>query len=389
MAIIPATPSTVASAVNTAIAGDVISLGPGTYPSLPRKSNITYVAQDAVEPGRAVKDARGHLGQGFGVRVTDYMGGSYSGCVFEGIYFDARELPASRGINWCLLTGPGYIAFYDCSFTDRPNDGGRRIGVTPLGGSAPFERLAVERCRFHRTGKWKDTHDHPLYLKRCRYVVVRDSIFHDAGWFPLHLYPDCDDSIFERLVIWGCGSAVAFSAENAGASPSAGITGGSERNSLAGSIIGAGHGRPGGQSGGGGYLIESYAPSGAPRPVGNVVSDCFLTRFGGTAQLVQPGISDRVALRNCVLTDADPGFTDPANGDFRLRSGAAALGYGPTWIQPQVVPSPEPEPDPEPNPHRISSALRAEVAERAREIAGNADRLVAEIAALLDGAEEV
>jgi len=422
MAIIPVTPATISTGINSAQAGDVIELGPGTYPSLPRRSGLAYRAQDAGEPGRAVKDVRGHLGQGFGVRVTDYMGGSYSGTTFEGIFFDAREQPSSRGINWALLTGTGDVGFIDCSFTDRPEDGGRRIGITPLGGSAPFDGLVIERCRFYRTGKFKDTHDHPLYLKRARNVRVVDSIFHDAGWFTLHLYPDCDDSRFERLVIWASGSAVAFSAENSGANPSAGITGASERNILSGSILGAGHGRPGGQSGGGGFLVESYAPSAGPRPVGNIVERCFLTRFGGTAQLVQPGISDRVALADVILSDADPGFSDLVNGDFRLRAGAAALGFGPSYIQPQGAPPPDPEPEPEPpapsNPHRISPALkdaisdmalrrmdqqtgRAEAlaqflerkghlrrAELTREIGGNAARYLTELADLLAGSED-
>jgi hypothetical protein len=421
----PATPSTIASVVSAAQAGDVILMGLGTYPSLPRKSGLTYRAFDHGEPGRAVKDTRGHLGQGFQVRVTDFLGGSYSGVTYEGIFWDTRE---RRGINGAVLSGRD-VGFLGCVAVDRPTDGSRRIMLTPLGPSTsqPFEGFVWSEGRVHLQGKWKDTHDHPFYLKHCLRPRITDSLIYDAGWFPLHLYPNCDEGDFSGLVIWGCGSAAAFSAENASANPSAGLTGASERNRLARSIIGAGHGRPGGQSGGGGYLIESYAPSGAPRPVGNVVEWCFLTRFGGTAQLVQPGIGDRVALVDCVTGDADPGFTDPAGGDFRLRPGSPALGYGPAWIQPQGAPPPPPPPDPEPepppppplpNPHRISPELRSALservlhrmaqqqgralalaarfeerreagyAERAREVAVNTDLLVAEVAELLDGAEE-
>lgn len=434
MAVVSVTPATIVSVVSAAQAGDVIELGPGTYPSLPRKSGLTYRAFDHGEPGKAVKDTRGHLGQGFGVRVTDFLGGSYSGVKYQGIFWDTRE---KRGINGAVLSGRD-VEFHGCVAVDRPTDGSRRIMLTPLGSGGPFEGFAWIEGRVHLQGKWKDTHDHPFYLKNCLRPRIVDSLIYDAGWFALHLYPNCDEGDFSGLVIWGCGSAAAFSAENATANPSAGITGASERNRITRSIIGAGHGRPGGQSGGGGYLIESYAPSGAPRPTGNVVSDCFLTRFGGTAQLVEPGISDRVALDRVVQTDLDPGFTDPANGDFRLKPGAPAVGYGPTWIQPHGAPPPseppppDPEPEPEPpapapepeppapaNPHRISPGLRAALAEqvlersgqqkgralalakrfeerreagyaeRSREIAVNADRLVAEVADLLDKAEEI
>lgn len=433
MAVVSVTPATIVSVVSAAQAGDVIELGPGTYPSLPRKSGLTYRAFDYGEPGKAVKDTRGHLGQGFGVRVTDFLGGSYSGVKYQGIFWDTRE---KRGINGAVLSGRD-VEFHGCVAVDRPTDGSRRIMLTPLGSGGPFEGFAWIEGRVHLQGKWKDTHDHPFYLKHCLRPVIKDTLIYDAGWFPLHLYPNCDGGWFDNLVIWACGSAVAFSGDSVSTNPSVGLTGRSDDNTVIGCIIGAGHGRPGGQSGGGGYLIESYA-GGGQVPTGNVVSDCFLTRFGGTAQLVQPGISDRVALDRVVQTDLDPGFTDPANGDFRLKSGAPALGFGPTWIQPQAAPPPseppppDPEPEPEPpapapepeppapaNPHRISPGLRAALAEqvlersgqqkgralalakrfeerreagyaeRSREIAVNADRLVAEVADLLDKAEEI
>lgn len=347
MAVVPVTPATIVARTSAALAGDVLLMALDRYPSLPKvKANLTFRAADyEADPYKAVSDDRGFEGRGFGVTVTDFLNGLPPGTKLEGLFWDSS---GRRGINGAHTVNDG-IVVNGCACTDRPTDGSRRIGFT-LGDVAGLcEGFEFNHSRWFRQGQRGDTHDHPTYFKNARAPRMRDSIFQDAGWFPLHLYPECDQGVFERLIIWGCGSAAAFSG---GGNATTGVFGRSERNLLERSIVGAGHGAPGAQAEADGYLIEGFGGG-----QGNIVRHNVITRGGGRALLYKPGLVGVTYEGNIDVQPKWRGGDPLVTGDFRQAVDSPAREYGPLMTRPGWAPGapPAPEPAPAPPPEPLPS----------------------------------
>lgn len=333
MAVLNATPGDISLIVGRALPGDTITLGQGTYTAFPQKAGVTYQAYDWA-PGRAITGTTGYLGGGFGVRVTTPLNLNQPGMVLRGIHHDTRGLGT---INAGVLTASN-ITFEDHVLTARRTDGGRMIGYTFGSGAIRVSGIRFLRPRLNRVGKLNDQGDHALYMKNCTGCLIEDPILHDAGRFPIHFYPNADNNEVVRPVVWGSMGAVVFSGAN---DPSTGVAAGaSENNTVRNGILGNGtYAR--------GYLIESQWDGVAPG-AGNRVVDTNVTVAGGSAGRIEPGLTG-VTLTG--LVDLDPGFRNPANGDF-TRTGTYD-GYGPPQLFGSVTPPPPPTPPPSEDPRDV------------------------------------
>lgn len=357
MAVLDATPATLTAVQDRAGALDVIVLGPGSYAgsSFNRREGLRYEAADNAI-GRTVSGTAGHLGEGMAVRITGPMNLSRPGIQIAGCFHDTRDY---TGINAGVITGDD-VALRDWSAMHRPRSGARQIGYTIGSGSVRVRGFIYERFRHHQVGQVGQALDHAIYLKHCEGFVIRDGLLIDAGMFPLHLYTNADDGLMERLVVWDSVRGITFS----GASDSSTGTstyGTSDRNLLTRSILGKGRS---------GYLVETWV-SDRSRPVsGNIVRENVITRAGGGAGTVQPGMVGVSLMANI---DVDPRFTDPDGGDFRLRADSPALGYGPLMIQPEwATPAPPPgggDPDPPPPPDDPCRAIKDELSAKETDLA--------------------
>lgn len=334
MATINVTPQTINTAAQAAAWGDELVCAAGDYSHTPR-AGLTYRAADH-EVGKPLRGVLGHLGQGFACRWVSLLGGSFTDVKMHGFFYDGRE---TNGINYALLTGDR-VELYDYCYTDRVPSGRRRIGFTVGDGPNTHDGFVAERFRHVLTGRPGDTHDHSFYIKRGgRGSRIRKGIIDRAGWFGVQLYPEALEWDMDELVIWGCGGGVVFSSESGNATVN--LNGSARDCRLRNSIIGAATGRPGGQAGAAGYMVESYAASSVFRPSGNVVDNVNVYAAGGPSGRVQPGL---VGVTVTNLFNEDPGFRDPANGDF-TRTGTWD-GRGPSELFGVTSPPPPPPPPP-------------------------------------------
>lgn len=317
MAIIKCTPDNFQTAVAQAMQMDVVEMGPGTYPTLFRKAGITYRAWDWQPDRPLANGALGHLGAGYGVRLTQANASwTVGGWTMQGVFHDTR---GSSAINAALVLADD-IHLEECVAAARPASGARQIGYT-IGDSAHrVTGFRFDRSRHHPTGQPGEALDHALYWKNCTGCGAADSIIYDGGRFPLHLYTNADGNVFERLIVWASVGCVTFSGAT---DTSTGMPGynGSDNNTLRDSILG--HAQK--------DVVASWNTV-----TGNVVDHCMLW----PAPAPMPGTVKGVTITNCV--QADPGFANAAAGDFtRAR---AWDGYGPRAVCRTTTPPPDPEP---------------------------------------------
>lgn len=348
MAVLDANPQTINQVTQQAAWGDEVRCAAGDYSHTPR-AGLTYHAFDH-EEGKPLRGVVGHLGQGYGCRWVSLLGGAFTDVKMFGFFYDGRE---TNGINYALLTGDR-VELYDYCYTDRVPSGRRRIGFTVGDGPNTHDGFVSERFRICLTGQPGNTHDHPFYVKRGGAGGrIRKGIIDRAGWFGVHLYPEAEGWDLDELVIWGCGGGVVFSSE--AGNPTVNLNGSARNCRLRNSIIGAATGRPGGQRGAAGYMVESYAASSTYRPVGNVVDNVNVWAAGGPSGRVQPGL---VGVTVTNLQGYDPGFRDPTNGDFTRAGGWD--GRGPAELHTTTPPPPPPPGDCD----EVRSQLAVAVAER-------------------------
>jgi hypothetical protein len=325
MATLTATPGDISIVAARAVPGDTILMTAGTYTAFPQRPDVTYQAFDWAQ-GRAITGTTGHLGNGFGVRVTTTLNLNQPGIVIRGVFHDTRGLSS---INAGVFSASN-ITMEDCTSAARPSSGGRQIGYTLGTGAIRVSNIRFLRCRHHPTGQPNNALDHAYYLKNCTGCLLQDVIVYEGGRFPFHLYTNADSNTFERCVVWGSGGGITFS----GASDSTTGTstyGTSDNNRMTGCILGQGRL---------GSLVESWT-SDPGRPVtGNTVDQTILWRGGGGSAV--PTEVRGVTLSGIV--QKDPGFRNPSIGDF-TRSGSYD-GFGPPHLFGTVEPPPPPPPPP-------------------------------------------
>ena len=322
------------SAYAAAAAGTTLSLLPGTHGTSGVRTSIgkrlIIQAKDwdpATTPGKYVTGSVGHEASDFTVQWQGGISVSAAEVVFRGISF-VGNISGGAG-SWDIDANS--VVFEDCRFTDNFSYIGVHIGATGIRDGVTFRR-----CRFRKIGE-RSAHDHPIYAKTARNLVVEDCIFYECAGYSLHAYTDCDNSIMRRCVFDRVNSAVTYSGDSSNT-----VQGGyqySTGNVIEDSILSNGKGGGAGSYGGDNenwmmYLVDYW--------------------YGGTAGVnyirrsnvwmpTTPANSGRIRSGAPIQVDAsvinvDPQYRDPANGDFTLAATSPCIGMGPTQIQPGGAP---------------------------------------------------
>ena len=346
MAVTAVTTSTFASAYSAAAAGDTLVLAAGTYPWSTGTFNfgkrlIIQAADWAV--GKNVTGTAGHNGSGCAVKVTgrqSYSSGA-KGTIMRGIWFEASNAQSGAG-SWF---DQGGIGWEDCVLQNRTAAGVGCIGIV-LGGASYSHSdgsAYAKRCRFHKIGD--SELDHAIYFKGIASGgwLDEDCLFYDITGYSHHLYGNCDGGISRRFVSDRCGKVraggVVFSGD---INSSTGFTGcfytrnwviedAQITNTQTAPPFAA---------------IESYW--GCTVGTGNVVRDTNVNQASGIGSRIKGGGSTLSGVTLTGLLNVVPGYADPTNGDFRIEADSPALGYGPTYIQPDDGPAPPPAVNPNP-----------------------------------------
>lgn len=336
MAVTQVDPGEFAAAVAAAAVDDTLDLQPGNHTiaaagsrfSLSKRLNIIGNGQSA---GMFVEGTLGHTFDSIPVRVTGTMQitSGAAGSVLAG--FGWQDNSAS-GPGTCLLLANS-LRLQDIVISNRRNGVAGTIFFT-VGGPVRPTGVVMHGIRSRLVGDpAAGNHDHSIYVKNCSGLVVEDSVLYEGtdGW-ALHFYPNGDNTIVRRCVVYGYTGGLTFSGAADG---STGLSGylTSDANIVEDCILMN-------ATRAGRYLIESWW-SGAP-PSGaslNIVRDSTVYQGAGAGGRISTANG---GFTTSNLLNVDPLFTNPSIGDFRLQAGspAAAAGQGPVYIQPGGSPPP-------------------------------------------------
>ncbi len=155
----------------------------------------------------------------------------------------------------------------------------------------------IARSRIHDCGRLPaDNTEHGIYVAFASDTRIIGNLIYRNADRGIQLYPDAQGTLIERNVIDGNGEGIIFSGAE-GRSSNGNLV---QHNVISNSQIRTN--------------VESWYPWGNPVGVGNVVRDNCL--FGG-ARGVVGNPRGFTAVANLI---ADPGFANPAAGDFRLAA---------------------------------------------------------------------
>ena len=203
------------------------------------------------------------------------------------------------------------------------------VVVSNYSNEPPARGVVIENNVIHDCGQRPATnHHHGIYVSHARDTVIRGNVIYGNADRGVQLYPDADDSVVTGNIIDGNGEGVIF-----GGGPDAS----SDDNLVANNVITGSNIR---------WNVQSHWQG--PVGSGNVARDnCVWTErdsYEGAPD--GSGIEDDMngarAESNVV---ADPGYADPADGDFRLsRSSPCAGVLGGTLPEIPADPPAEPRP---------------------------------------------
>nr|WP_246344789.1 right-handed parallel beta-helix repeat-containing protein [Conexibacter arvalis] len=175
----------------------------------------------------------------------------------------------------------------------------RNAGICFIIGSTRYGRAvgtAIEGSRIHHCGRLPARNtEHGIYVAEADDTLIAGNVIHDNADRGIQLYPNAQRTVIERNVIDRNGQGIIFSGADGHASSGNVV----RNNVISNARIRAD--------------VESWYPAGNPRGVGNVVvRNCV---FGGRTGTIDLSGGGFVAIDNVV---ADPGYADPAAGDYRL-----------------------------------------------------------------------
>jgi Right handed beta helix region len=296
----------VATALVSAQPGDTILLAGGTHVEDLKisKPGISIIQKS----GAPASTIQGHL------LVYDVA----NDFVCKGFKWDGYSTAVNQWQPSPQINGDRFV-FEDMEITNRNS----RIGLSPGAGGVPSVGGLILRCNIHHNG-FHDNHQHGIYADTCSGIRIAECLIHHNGDRGIQIFPDADDILIENNVIAYNGMGVIF---GGGKSLSTSPLTVSERSIVRRNIFAfpqvAGRG-----------LIEEWYGDGSVAPTGtnrHQVDDNVI--FGG-AEMIKPDGGGFVVTRRL---DVDPQFVDGPNGNFMLKPGSPAIGYGPSYIQPSVT----------------------------------------------------
>ncbi len=166
----------------------------------------------------------------------------------------------------------------------------------------------IQGNRIHHCGKLPAAnHDHGIYVEASAYAQILDNVIYDNADRGVQLYPDAQHTVVEHNVIDGNGEGVLFSGDFGLAASD---------NLVSNNLITDSNIR---------NNVESWYPSGNPSGQGNLVTGSCV--HGGVDDTGNGGIdTSGGGFTVSGNVNADPGYANPAGGDFTLRAGSPCAG---------------------------------------------------------------
>jgi hypothetical protein len=255
----------------------------------------------------------------------------YHHIVVSNLDIDARRVPPGEASGMSLHGAD--VTFEDNTIT---NDGQAICMILGSNSWGRAVRTVVQRNTFHDCGAPQNKLEHSVYVAAADGTLITDNVFLRSGGYAVHLYPDAQDTTVTHNVMVGGGGGVIFAGEGDAASSRTVVA----RNVITDSATYSG--------------IRSFWGGTAVGRDNLARENCLIRNRRAQIDLAGGGFS---ATDNLI---ADPGFRDPAAGDYRLAPAGPCLelvGYdtaaklrGETVTAPEPEAAPEPSATPEPTP---------------------------------------
>ena len=330
------------SALTSAAVGDTLSLLAGNHvtpSSGASRENIAkrvfIQAKDwnpVTTPGKYVTGPMGHNSTDFATRWTGGWSIKAASVVIRGISFEGLMTGGAGSID----IDADNVIFEDCRFSDN-----YRYIMAHIGATGKRQNVIFRRSRFRGIGNRK-AHDHPIYLKTASTAIVEDCLFYEnAGW-QFHCYTDCDGLIVRRTTVDRCNGGITFSGDSGNT-----VLGGyqySTNNVVEDSIF---TNAKGGLAAGYGSTDQTQTLMLAQYWYPSTAGVNYLRRSNFWNATTPTGAgriqSGAPIVVESTVTNVDPQYKDPANGDYTLLATSPCVGKGPSYCQPNVTLPPEPE----------------------------------------------
>lgn len=331
------------------------SLAPGQVGCLTDGATFTF--------GRfgAVTDAAGSPGQpktlrpttpGARVTISTHSGFLFNVNSHDLVIKDINFRRHSSQDNGSLLLVDGDRVTLDGLDLTYPDNICLDVGGDPRGGATdPAEDFVLRNSVIHDCGSSygpprepDDSGVHGIYAQFLRdgtdagatndnySAIFEDNLVYANHNRGIQLYPDTDDALIQRNVIYGNGANVNIGSASAAVA--------SERNTFTDNIISEStlDGlTPGGFIGDTNEVLGNLI--GVNNPANHVDGNCINNTAHPTALYAGPGFTHVNNIEN-----QSPGFANAAAGDFTLSANSPCVGKGPSYIQPVVVPPSDPTP---------------------------------------------
>lgn len=279
---------TVEKLVDSLAPGQVGALAPGVYVEdvgTHNRSGITVTSVDPANPATL----KGRL----------YVPEGSDDVTFYGLNIDGRN---TSGLPSPTVNGDR-AQFLGSDVTNH------NTGIAFVLGHPDFgvpDGTRIAGCRIHDCGRLPRTnHDHGVYVSYATNTVIEDCWIYDNADRGVQLYPNAQSTVIRHNVIDSNGSGVIFSGDGVRHS---------DNNLVENNII-TRNAR---------YNVEEHW-AGGPVGVGNVVTGNCLWAGNGDGN-ISPAPVGFTATGNTV---GDPGYADPAGGDFTPDPAGPAAGLGP------------------------------------------------------------
>lgn len=209
---------------------------------------------------------------------------------------DARRVTPDESVGIQILSED--FTLQDSTITNRSQAICMVVGMPGWGKAV---RTVIQRNTFRDCGGTDNLLEHSAYIEWTDGVLITENVFLRSGAYAVHLYPDAHNVTVSHNVMVGNGGGVIFAGEGDTATTDTVV----EQN-----IITDSKRRPG---------IEAWW--GGPKGSANVARDnCLIRNARAQVDLAGGGYA---ATDNII---ADPGFRDPARGDYRLAPNSPCLG---------------------------------------------------------------
>jgi hypothetical protein len=295
----------------------------GTY-STESSGHYVLNLKNSGAPGAPIT-VRSAPGQRAQLRGLVQVPAGYHHIVVSNLDIDARRIPPDEATGMSIHGQD--LTFEDNTITNAGQAICMVLGSSTWGRAV---RTVIQRNTFHDCGAPGNKLEHSVYVADADGTLITDNLFLRSGGYGVHLYPDAQNTTVTHNVMVGGGGGVIFAGEGDAASSHSVVA----HNVITDSATYSG--------------VRSFWGGTAVGTDNLARENCLIRNKRVQIDLAGGGFS---AVDNLI---ADPGFRDPAAGDYRLAAGSPCLdlvGYDTAAkLRGETVTAPEPDPRPTPTP---------------------------------------